>query len=168
MSYAPDAKPNDPERERMRAYVATLPPTPRRVPNVVYFVLASQTRRVKIGIAADPWYRLGNLQTGSPDKLVLLGGIVSDAARQLETELHATFAKWHSHGEWFDIFDGMLELIEELCAEDREAIWAMQPPMIDVPRVMRKSLPPEGRELPKGNSRAARMARYRLARGLDR
>lgn len=66
---------------------------------LVYFIQAAESGRVKIGIAANPVRRLAELQTGSPEPLRILGVIPGGA--RLESQLHARFADDRLHGEWF-------------------------------------------------------------------
>jgi len=69
----------------------------------VYLVGSLQARPVKIGVARDVDARVAELQTGSPVPLHLIwktrgGGV-------LERDLHARFAPYRIHGEWFDFGD---------------------------------------------------------------
>lgn len=56
---------------------------------------------MKVGLANNPRNRLRGLQTGSPDRLELLGAFISSAASDLEIGLQRRFAENHSHGEWY-------------------------------------------------------------------
>jgi hypothetical protein len=66
---------------------------------VIYFVQPEGRPLVKIGYARCVRSRLADLQTYSPDKLVLLGVVAGGPAR--ETALHARFAHLRVRGEWF-------------------------------------------------------------------
>lgn len=85
---------------------------------MIYFVQGEKTKLIKIGITNDgrhfcPHVRLSGLQSGSPDKLKLLGVIyiepkkswTSKLCRQKDVELeqaiHSKFIIQHVHGEWF-------------------------------------------------------------------
>lgn len=72
-----------------------------RASEFVYFVRAETTGLIKIGISRDMAQRLKALQTGSPDKLAVLGVIRCDRPVDKEREFHARFRAQHSHGEWF-------------------------------------------------------------------
>lgn len=63
----------------------------------VYFIRAAGA--VKVGWAKDPEQRLRELQTGNPDRMVLLR--VIPAEKTLEGDLHQYYAPWRLNGEWF-------------------------------------------------------------------
>lgn len=75
----------------------------------VYFIEATTSGLIKIGSASNPVGRLAALQTGSPERLRLLGTEPGGAAR--ERELHSIFAADRSHGEWFHPSEALLNLI---------------------------------------------------------
>lgn len=62
-----------------------------------YFLWAELTNRIKIGKSNDPYKRLKTLQTGSPEKLILIAFVSGDIERKLKEE----FKKYKIHGEWF-------------------------------------------------------------------
>jgi hypothetical protein len=62
-----------------------------------YIVRATLTRLYKIGRTMDIAARLAELRTGSPDALELVASFPED----YESELHAKFAAFRRHGEWF-------------------------------------------------------------------
>jgi hypothetical protein len=137
----------------------------------IYFVLAEHTRRLKIGYSIDPVGRLAALQTGCPEPLSLLGWISYDATpRQvmaIERELHDCFAQWRLQGEWFEATTELLEFVEEIrCPETAPGWRAVMELDVEPPEDPRRPQIPEGVDVPKGNSRAAILARYKLARGL--
>jgi hypothetical protein len=72
----------------------------RRSPRHVYFIRATSSGLVKIGCASDPWGRLRAFQTGSAERLALVG-VIPNAGRAGERELHELFASFRAHGEWF-------------------------------------------------------------------
>lgn len=169
MTYTPVAKrPRDESRERLKAYVATLPVS-RRDPCMVYFFFSDETERVKIGIAADPWARLASLQTGCPEELGLLGFInAPGSAQQLEREWHARFRQDRVRGEWFALTPELMDAILLEASQDWEWLEALvgHGPIFedDEPRLTDKPKPPAGAEVPKG--RGSKLARYKLARGI--
>lgn len=68
------------------------------VPDIyTYFVQGEQGGNIKIGVSKDPDRRVRDMQTGSPERLVLLGTLGEDQ----EQELHARFTHLRQHGEWF-------------------------------------------------------------------
>lgn len=54
---------------------------------------------VKIGKAHNPVRRRSELQTGFPERVILLGWILADETE--ERVLHRRFADHHESGEWF-------------------------------------------------------------------
>lgn len=68
-------------------------------PEFVYFIQGENHGPVKIGTARDPVARLGELQCGNPDDLILrelvLGG------RDVEKAIHDRWLQAHVRGEWF-------------------------------------------------------------------
>lgn len=96
----------------------------------VYIIQSQTLRLVKVGLANDPRRRLRGLQTGSPDKLELLGAFISSKAPDLEIGLQRKFAEHRAHGEWYHP-KGEPGLIA-----DRFRVWAITPeygfPVIDM------------------------------------
>ena len=68
-------------------------------PQFVYFVARGEDGPIKIGRAGDPDKRLAQLQTGSPDDLLLRD--VVPGQNDLERSLHQRFAPARIRGEWF-------------------------------------------------------------------
>ena len=80
----------------------------------VYFIQGHPSKRVKIGSTSDPQNRLRTMQTGSPEKLRLIGTIPcanSTEARSREGELHTMFKRVGIHGEWFDFDDELIDYL---------------------------------------------------------
>lgn len=72
----------------------------------VYFV--SDGKYVKIGVATGTVEeRLKALQTGNPNKLVVLNSLLVDNPFEVESNYHLLFKNKHINGEWFDILDLM-------------------------------------------------------------
>lgn len=76
----------------------------------IYFVVAFDVNRVKIGIATLPDQRVKDMQTGSPCKLEIKR-IVKNKSMKGEKLLHALFWDQHEHGEWFNISEELEEVI---------------------------------------------------------
>lgn len=76
----------------------------------VYFVRAANGL-VKIGVSADPRGRLKSLQTASPVRLELALVLPGQGADG-EAALHARFAAYRSHGEWFHNAPALVEFME--------------------------------------------------------
>lgn len=68
------------------------------------YVLKGEHGRVKIGISADPYGRLAQLQTGSAHKLEFAWiGAPQGQAMGIEHDAHVMLNKYQCNGEWFDI-----------------------------------------------------------------
>ncbi|AJR22503.1 MULTISPECIES: GIY-YIG nuclease family protein [unclassified Sphingobium] len=69
----------------------------------VYFIGEEDSGycRIKIGVAKDIEKRRGNLQTGNPSAIRLLGWINTEETFELERRLHRHFAATRVRGEWF-------------------------------------------------------------------
>jgi hypothetical protein len=85
--------------------------------DVVYFLFAAVTNRVKIGHSFRPGARTCALQTGSPEPLRLVG--VTTGGRAVERSLHARFASVRTHGEWFAASEELLAYIRSLPRDSR-------------------------------------------------
>lgn len=132
---------------------------PERVRDI-YFVLATQTKRIKIGVAKNVRQRLHGLQTGSAEPLMLLGTIKTDDPWAIEAELHEAWWPLRVRGEWFQAHPDLLEFIRL----ERDQRWEVP---IEEPRDnSRRPEIPDGVEVPTGNGRKAVLARYKLARGI--
>jgi hypothetical protein len=84
-----------------------------RPSSVVYFVRCELNGLVKIGIAENLERRLAGLKAQSPVPLELLATIPAESY-ELEAALHRRFAEYRHHGEWFEVSDGLDDLIESL------------------------------------------------------
>ena len=76
----------------------------------VYFIAAFESRRIKIGIAADPDARLAQLQVASPEPLAVVA-VRRNAGREVERSLHERLGSSRSHGEWFHPTDDVLAAV---------------------------------------------------------
>lgn len=153
--------------EEMKAGAATLP-SKRRTSNIVYFILATETKRVKIGMAADPIERLNSLQTGCPEALELVAFIQSDTAKRFEGDLHAKFRRHHVRGEWYAMDHEVSHYIHWHACRDWELLDRLtgrqtptKPKLISMSPVVAPGVP-----LSKLVGRRAALARYKLARGI--
>lgn len=77
--------------------------------SAVYFIEDS-IERIKIGFSTDPERRLGELQTGSSNRLRLIGSI--PGGQHLESKLHSDFAHLRLKDEWFHATQGLRSFIE--------------------------------------------------------
>lgn len=94
--------PSPPKKARQRkasVTTASIPRWLRKGTGGVYLVKGGQ--RIKIGYSGDIRCRLHDLQVGSPVVIEFVGAIVG-ASPATERELHARFAEYHAHGEWFE------------------------------------------------------------------
>lgn len=75
---------------------------PRGRDRVIYVIAPQDSFVVKIGHTSNkPSLRLGNLQIGNPELLVVRWAGPGDEA--LEKHLHAVFKDYRIRGEWFDL-----------------------------------------------------------------
>jgi hypothetical protein len=87
----------------------------------VYFVRAETLGLVKIGRATDIRKRLRSLQSGSPDKLSLVGVWPTSNPAHFEAVLHSMFAARRVRGEWFWPDDDMRRFMRD-CLFDADEI----------------------------------------------
>lgn len=142
---------------------------PKRQPaasEFVYFVHAPTSDLIKVGIASNMQQRLAALQCGSPEKLVLLGVLPDADAKQAERELHGILRPHRAHGEWFRAHPSLMRFIEKhaISPDDHH-----RRKMAAVGARLRAAAPVEHPDdsLPKGNSRQAKLARYKAKRGIS-
>jgi hypothetical protein len=86
-----------------------------RHPHWVYFILAPEVNRIKIGLSSSVLDRLRNMQVGSPVILKCIGVIEYPSeyeARKREKNYHNKFYSQHFNGEWFNCTDGLTQEIE--------------------------------------------------------
>src|SRR6185437_1224824 len=84
-----------PEHEEARSKPKKLAPS-----EVVYVIGSTASPLVKIGRSVDVDTRLRSIQNMSPAPLTVLW--TTRGGRELEAQLHAAFAKYRVHGEWFN------------------------------------------------------------------
>jgi len=80
---------------------------------MIYIIQDASNKRIKIGKSDNPIRRIRRFRTGSsnPDGFDILAILPGGARR--EKELHERFIKFHSHGEWFEPSDEIIEFIHE-------------------------------------------------------
>lgn len=79
---------------------------------MIYFILAPDMNRLKIGFAENPRGRLSKLQTDSPCPVELLAFI--EGGVEEERELHQRFAAHRIAGEWFDYSGALRDYVAGL------------------------------------------------------
>lgn len=79
-------------------------------PNYIYYVAATGSDVVKVGISRNPWSRVSDLQTGSAAKFELLATLKTTA--RSEKALHKLLAQSRESGEWFRRSTALNSLIE--------------------------------------------------------
>jgi hypothetical protein len=80
----------------------------------MYFILDPLSNKIKIGIAGNVAGRFSSIQTGCPQKLVLLGTrFENKACERLEAALHEKFQSTHFRGEWYHSSQELLEFITD-------------------------------------------------------
>jgi hypothetical protein len=109
--------PKAPKRVPTPALRPTPPPKTMRTPQAghVYLIEATGTDRIKIGHGTSAQRRLKGLSTGSPFPLRLLRAITTEDSLKLEQALHARYAMYKVHNEWFVLpAEVLAALLEEI------------------------------------------------------
>jgi len=90
----------------------------------VYVVSAVGSGRIKIGYTSGPIsLRMRGLETGCPFPPKLLA--VMRGTRELEKDLHRTFASQRRHLEWFEDSPAIRKLLRELAVNLRGITWGL-------------------------------------------
>lgn len=89
---------------------------------MIYFILAPEVDRVKIGKSKDVKARLKTLQTGHSQDLCLI--MTVDADDSFEFELHERFKAYHVRGEWFQMSE---EIADYILLTPEKWMYATQP-----------------------------------------
>ena len=88
--------------------------TPKNIKPSIYFIQAAKSKAIKIGFTETSLEsRLEALQTGSPEKLSILGTIRGTLREELD--LHKRFSASALNGEWFKATPEILEFIGSHC-----------------------------------------------------
>lgn len=106
-------------------------PSKGRMTNL-YFIQAESGGPIKIGVANYPNVRLGQLQTGNPERLVIRRQVrVNEHA---ERRFHALFAEHRVQGEWFRAVPEIAAICDAVPdAEPAQALKNSPKPVCPVP-----------------------------------
>lgn len=85
--------------------------------NTELYVVKDQSDRVKVGISKHVSRRVATIQTDLPEPITLVNTYRPENPRQIEKEIHDMYESVNSHGEWLQLGDGGLELLEMRLAE---------------------------------------------------
>jgi hypothetical protein len=77
----------------------------------VYFIQIDGEGAIKIGVSNNPLSRLETLQTGSHQRMTLLG--ILPGGYDVESQIHAQFAKSRIRGEWFTASPELIDFIHK-------------------------------------------------------
>jgi hypothetical protein len=103
----------------MREHLKRYPPGARgprkRGQGFVYFALAKEVNRLKIGFSVNPVYRHSDLTRQSPIRIELVGLV--EGTIQTEVALHQRFVRQWIMREWFDYSGELREYVESLGKE---------------------------------------------------
>jgi hypothetical protein len=103
---------------------------------MIYFIQDTETRRIKIGVSAEPTQRLKQLQTAHAAELELIA--VMDGSRIEEQALHQLFTR--KRGEWFEPTRDLLAFIREKTVSV-SAIAPVRKPRSTVPSIFEQFKP---------------------------
>lgn len=81
-------------------------PSDTTSPTFVYFVAQAHSNFIKIGITTDLANRVRQLQTGNPQRLIVLRTfkfVSWEAAKSFEALMHKRYARFRAHSEWFNL-----------------------------------------------------------------
>lgn len=98
----------------------------------VYFIADHTAKQIKIGVAAKPRSRLSTMQSGSTNKLTLIGALAG--GRALERELHEEFAAHRQRGEWFTATERLCHLVHAAYEAGTGKPWGSDPDDPSQPR----------------------------------
>ena len=87
-------------------------------PTFVYFITTGKL--TKIGKSDNPENRLRIMQTGNGEKLELFTTIQCETQAQgftMEKELHNKFKKYRKQGEWFELPENLIEILDTELSE---------------------------------------------------
>lgn len=76
----------------------------------IYFIQAENGGLVKIGYTENLDKRFRIIQAHSPERMRIIGKI--KGSRSTEEEIHSKFARDRRHGEWFELSERLMKLIE--------------------------------------------------------
>lgn len=105
MTYQTDEKPEE-------AFEPAIARRRSPVNGWVYFALAEDSGRFKIGKAKDVEKRLKSVQTGCSEELSVYGVLPAVDPLAMERAIHKRFAHWRIRGEWFEATDEILDFID--------------------------------------------------------
>ena len=79
----------------------------------IYLIQNEDDLYIKIGIGVKPKTRVKTLTTGSTANLKIIYQKEVDFAPKIETCLHRIFASKRRKGEWFDLSEDDIEMIDK-------------------------------------------------------
>ena len=77
------------------------------------YLIRGNDGKYKIGIGRNPRKRMQQVQTGNPDRLIIVDVYESENASKIETALHNRFSHVRNVGEWFELSGWELGYIEK-------------------------------------------------------
>jgi hypothetical protein len=82
-------------------------------PTFIYFIRATLSKRIKIGVAQDVQKRLGDLQVANSEPLELAACISVERSGLTESAVHSMFKCCRIRGEWFESTPELEKFITE-------------------------------------------------------
>lgn len=83
-------------------------------PDILYVIRMSGSSFYKIGVARNIRERLSSLQSGCPIKLEIVKTFFTTDASIKERKLHSVFDLKRTHGEWFELDESDLQVVESM------------------------------------------------------
>ena len=81
----------------------------------IYFILAEEVARVKIGKSVNITQRMSTMKTNSPVLLELVAYFL--APDSAERFIHSVFSRYRLHGEWFTYSKQIQRVVKKLSTE---------------------------------------------------
>jgi len=71
----------------------------------IYLLKSEDNGYYKIGKTINPEKRIKSLQTGNPEKIIIISkvNVESRFSSKIETAMHSQYSYAHKNGEWFDL-----------------------------------------------------------------
>ena len=93
------------------------PYNPATKDSYIYLIKAIGRPVYKIGKADDPYKRIQQLQTGSPERLMIIDTFLSTEPLRTEAMVHSKYKDYRMSGEWFNLEGVNISEVKEYIQE---------------------------------------------------